>query len=230
MNSTHSNSSNEVASSFFQTIAESYNPAKLSRAIFEADSPEAFAAALPAQALYMTIQHVGVESAGDLIDLATAKQYRTLLDFELWENDSFAEIDFWRWLEAIDEMESLEPTEKFLKSLDYQLLAVLFARHLIHVVYDDGNNQPPGKHFYTPDKGFTWIHIKIQDPLRHRLFGKLLAIIYESKSELFYQLIGMPQTTSETALEEGAFEEKNLRLREFWHPFQTRSLGLSGST
>lgn len=218
MNSTHSNSSNEVASSFFQTIAESYNPAKLSRAIFEADSPEAFAAALPAQALYMTIQHVGIESAGDLISLATSKQYRTLLDFELWENDSFSEDNFWRWLEAIDEAESLEPTEKFLKSLDYQLLAVLFARHLIHVVYDDGNDQPPGKHFYTPDKGFTWIHIKIQDPLRHRLFGKLLAIIYESKSELFYQLIGMPQTTSETALEEGAFEDKNLRLREFGIP------------
>ena len=167
----------------------------LYKAIFEADAPEQLVRQLPTQTLFMIVKSVGLPSAAELISMASLEQCRLLSDFDLWNGDSLNEAALWEWLALTDEVESLELLQKLVKFVDLKLFAILFGKYIEVKIFDDPTEQPPGEGFHTPDRGATWIGIKTEDPDKHFLLARLLALIFESSAELFYRLRGFRSQT-----------------------------------
>ena len=194
----------------------------LAKAIFSAELPEQAIRELPAQSLYMALRHNGLQDSFDLIEIATLEQTRTLLDFDLWTRDRFNEENFWEWLGLADHAAALEGSDdaeeglrflqKLLKVIDLKLVALMLDRHVQIDVYQEPTEQPPGPGFYTPDKGFTWICIKIEDGTKHFYLARFLALIFETDAKLFYQIIAVPSVSTESMLEEESFQDRCKRL------------------
>ena len=209
----------------------------LAKAIFSADLPEQAIRELPAQSLYMAIRHNGLQDSFDLIDIASLEQTRTLLDFDLWTRDRFNEDNFWEWLSLADHAAVLEGNEdaeeglrflqKLLKVIDLKLVALILDRYVQIDVYQEPTEQPPGAGFYTPDKGFTWICIKIEDGTKHFYLARFLALIFETDAKLFYQIIAVPTVSTEAMLEEESYQDRSKRLNSEGVPDQESSTRLN---
>lgn len=184
----------------------------LYKSIFDAESPEQVVRQLPAQSLYMVVKSTGLQSSSDIILMASIEQCRLLADFDLWNGDSLNEEGLWEWLALTDETESLELLQKFVKIVDLKLLAILIEKYVEVRVFEEPTEQPPEKGFHTPDKGHTWIGIKSEDADKHFLLARLLALIFESSAELFYQLISIMTVATTSVLEEESFQERQKRL------------------
>ncbi|MCB9029562.1 MAG: hypothetical protein H6619_00790 [Deltaproteobacteria bacterium] len=199
------------------TLALKKTKSRSSRAlikdIFNSDNPEAFTQGLPAQSAYLLVRTLGAESAGDLISLLSREQYQLCLDFDLWHKDRINQAKFWEWLQSTDEENDLAPLRKFISSIDLKILAFFLGQHLETAIFDEPTEEPPAPQWYTPDKGYTWVGITLEDPDKHRLLGKLLAFIFEGNPELFYQLISIPNVSTPSELEEGAYQDKQKRLQ-----------------
>lgn len=167
---------------------------------------------LPAQSLFMIVKERGIESSVDLLLIASLEQCRALTDFDLWHNDSLNEENLWHWLALTDETDSLELLQKLVKFIDLKLIAILIARYVDARMFDEPTEQPPGPGFHTPDKGHTWIGITTENSDHHFLLARLLALIFESNAELFYQLLATPSVATLSMLEEESFSERMKRL------------------
>jgi hypothetical protein len=186
--------------------------ATLARMIFKAEVPEHVVRSLPAQSLYMVLKHNGLASSADLIEMATIEQCRLLLDFDLWRSNEFLEENIWDWLAMEDEEHEITPLQKFLKFVDLKIITLLLSRHVRVVVHDEPADIPPGPGFYTPDRGHTWLFIDQEDSTKHFRLGRLLALIYETNTELFYSLLAIPNVSTDSELEETSLQDRNKRL------------------
>jgi len=185
---------------------------ELYKAIFESDVPEQMVRQLPAQSLYMVVKEIGLATACDLLSLASLEQIRLLSDLDLWHGDVLDEERMWEWLSLADEGDSLEILQKVLKCIDLKLVSILISKYVEVQVFEESTDNPPSPGFYTPDKGFTWIGIKIENEDQHFLLARLLALIYETSTELFYQLLSVPSVATVSMLEEEGFTERTKRL------------------
>jgi hypothetical protein len=185
---------------------------ELYKAIFEAEAPEQVVRQLPTQSLFMVIKQRGLPSCADLVSMASLEQCRLLTDFDLWEGDKLNENALWEWLALTDEADSLEILQKILKFMDLKLLAILIGRYVEVKVFEEPTDQQPGPGFHTPDKGFTWIGIHTENADHHFLLARLLALIFESSTELFYQLMATPSVATLSMLEEESYSERVKRL------------------
>lgn len=184
----------------------------LYKEIFDSDAPEQVVRQLPAQSLYMVVKSTGLQSSSDIIMMASMEQCRLLTDFDLWAGDTLNEEALWEWLALTDETESLELLQKFIKIADLKLIAILIERYVEVKVFEEPTEQPPGAGFHTPDKGFTWIGITTEDATKHFLLARLLALIFESSAELFYQIISIMTVATTSMLEEESYQERQKRL------------------
>lgn len=201
----------------------------LARAIFAAESPEQVVASLPAESLYCIIRAQGVSSSVDLIELLSAEQLRACLDFDLWSRDRFDEQALFEWLELPDAAGEIEIVGRVLRSLDLRLLGILTARYLTVKIFDEPTEDPPAGGFATPDKGFTWIRVGANEelvesesphltPHNEFLLQRLLALIFETSTELFYQILAIPSVATPSQLEEEALQDKEKRIQSLGIP------------
>jgi hypothetical protein len=144
--------------------------------------------------------------------MASLEQCRLLTDLDLWHGDTLNEEALWEWLALADEADSLEVLQKLLKCVDLKLVAILIGKYVQVQVFEEPTDQPPGPGFHTPDKGSTWIGITIENPDHHFLLARLLALIFETNTELFYQLLQTPSVATLSMLEEESFSERTKRL------------------
>lgn len=184
----------------------------LIEAIFQADAPDQFIRTLPSQSLYLALQQTGLENSSELILLGAHEQVRTLLDFDLWHKDEFNEERLWNWLSLGDDEDGLRVLQKVLSCIDLKLIALLIATHVETVSPLEPTEAPPSPGYFTPDKGNTWLLIKLEDPDKHFYLGRLLAMIFETNAEMFYQLLASSGVATNSMLEEEAFQEKQKRL------------------
>lgn len=185
---------------------------ELYKAIFEAEAPEQMVRQLPVQSLFMVIKQMGLSSCCDLITMASLEQCRLLTDLDLWHGDTLNEDALWEWLALTDEADSLEVLQKVVKCLDLKLVAILIGKYVESQTFEEPTDQPPGPGFHTPDKGHTWIGITTENPDHHFLIARLLALIFETSAELFYQLLQTPGVATLSMLEEESFQERAKRL------------------
>jgi hypothetical protein len=184
----------------------------LARAVFRAEVPEVFVRRIPAQTLYMAIKQQGLESSAELLELATYEQLRLLMDFDLWRADRFSEESMWEWLQVTDATSDLALLQRILRSLDLKLVALLIERHVSCKIFEEATDLCPGPGYISPDKGSTWIKVNLEDPHSHFLLNRLLALIFETDAELFYQLVAIPDVATESMLEEEAYQDRVRRL------------------
>lgn len=184
----------------------------LAKTIFRADLPEQVIRTMPAQAVYLALKQNGVGSSADLVELATVEQLRAFLDFDLWERDTFKEEHLWEWLALSSDGEELQIVQKLLKAIDLKLVALMIARHVKHRILDEPTENPPAAGYFTPDKGYTWISIEVEDSNKHFLLGRFLAVLFETDANLFYKLLSIPQIHTAAGLEEESFQERSVRL------------------
>jgi hypothetical protein len=185
---------------------------ELYRAIFEAEAPEQMVRQLPVQSLFMVAKQMGLSSCSDLIMMASLEQCRLLTDFDLWHGDTLNEEALWEWLALTDETDSLEVLQKILKCIDLKLIGILIGKHVEVRIFEEPTDQSPGPGFHTPDKGSTWVGINVENPDHHFLLARLLALIFETNTELFYQLLQTPVVATQSMLEEESFQERTKRL------------------
>ncbi|MBX7136573.1 MAG: hypothetical protein K1X83_01220 [Oligoflexia bacterium] len=195
-----------------RTSVQGFSVQALSRALFKAELPEHEIRALPAQSLYLALKHNGISSSAPIVELASDQQCQLMLDMDLFSRDRFNEEQLWEWLALSSEEAELEVLQKLLRCFDYKLIAILIARHVEFSYFEEPTDQPPGPQHYTPDKGRTWLHIKITEAEKHFLLGRLLALIFETDSDLFYKLLSIAQADTLSSLEEGAFIDRTRRL------------------
>jgi hypothetical protein len=185
---------------------------ELYKAIFEADAPEQVVRQLPVQSLFMVVKQMGLSSCCDLLVMASLEQCRLLTDLDLWHGDTLHEAALWEWLALADEGDSLEILQKVLKCIDLKLVALLIGKYVEVQTFEEPTDQPPGPGFHTPDKGFTWIGITTENPDHHFLLARLMALIFETNTELFYQLLQTPAVATLSMLEEESYQERTKRL------------------
>ena len=185
---------------------------ELYKAIFDADNPEQFVRSLSPQSLYTLIRERGLGSCADLLEIVPIAAMRAFLDFDLWRKDTFEEDNIWEWLSLTDEEDPLKFTQKFLKSVDLKIVSMLILKYVQSITYENQNDSPPSDGWYTPDRGYTWICVTIEDSHKHFLFTRLLALIFETSAELFYQLLAIPSVATTSSLEEEGFLDKGKRL------------------
>ena len=194
------------------TAFRGYSCRDLHKAIFDSEAPEQVIRQLPAQALFMVVRHLGLSGAADIIALASIEQVRLLSDFDLWNRDTINEDHVWEWLALTDETESLDLLQKVVKCVDLKVLSVMLSRYTDVQIFSEPTDLPPGPGFHTPDKGFTWVGITVQDADQHFLLARLLALIFETSAELYYQLLSIPSVATVSMLEEESFVERSKRL------------------
>ena len=184
----------------------------LIKSIYESQYPERLVITIPAQTIVYALKQQGLLGSADLIEMASLDQVRVLIDLDCWNKDNFSEDVFWDWLSLTDANENLEILQKIVHSVDLKLVGLLISRHTDIVIFDEPSENPPGVNYYTPDNGSTWILIKLEDADKHFLLGRLLALIFETNIELFYQLIAIPNVSTDSILEEEAYQDRNRRL------------------
>lgn len=192
--------------------AKGFNSRNLIKAIFDDQNPELVVRTIPAQSLYVAIRSQGLESSAELLEIATLEQCRLLLDFDCWSRDSFREDHFWEWLAITDATDSLALLQKILKVCDLKLIALMIARYVEVISFEQPEDAPPGPNFYTPDRGRTWLSLKTEDQNEIFLMNRLLALLFESNSDLFYQILSIPGIATPSELEEESYQEKQKRL------------------
>lgn len=201
----------------------------LARSIFKADLPEQFVRGLPAQSLYCVLQHNGLESSADLVEVVTLDQCRVLIDFDIWNKDVVNEEQFWKWLALTDATDRLELLQKIVACLDLKLIALLISRYVDVQVFEDPSDIPPGPDYHTPDKGRTWITINNLESSKEFLLKRLMALLFESNPDLFYQLLAIPSVSTQAALEEEAYQDRQKRLQAEGIPDQELACATHGN-
>ncbi|MCB0310810.1 MAG: hypothetical protein KDD42_06230 [Bdellovibrionales bacterium] len=189
-----------------------FSTQSLARMIFRAELPEHYLRALPAQSLFLAIKHNGLESSVDTLESISDSQFRALLDFDLWGLDRFNEDNFWEWLAVTDARNDLVLLQKTLRTIDLKLVSMVLAKYVDVVTFEEPTDHPPEPKYYTPDRGYTWINIRLENEHRHFLLGRLLALIFETNPNLFYQVLAVKNLETNTVLEETSFQERNVRL------------------
>ena len=184
----------------------------LAKRIFNADLPEQFIRTIPAQSLYCVLKHNGLSSSSDLLEIATVQQCRLMMDFDLWTGDTFKEESFWEWLAITDATDGLELLQKLFKCFDLKLVSLLIARYVTSEIHEEPSAESPGDGFFSPDKGHTWIHVHTDSEDRNFLLNRLLALIFETDADLFYQLLSIPGVATPTQLEEESYQDRTKRL------------------
>lgn len=191
---------------------EKLRSSNLARTIFRADMPEAVLRELPAQTLFMAVKQSGVSSSVEMIEMATTDQIRLLLDFDCWTGDQFNEESLFEWLALTDATSELALLQKILKSCDLKIITLLISRHVEAKASEEATDMPPGEGFYTPDKGWTWIRVKTEDSEKHFLLMRLLALLFETNADLFYQILAIPNYNTESTVMEEAYQDRERRL------------------
>jgi hypothetical protein len=182
------------------------------RLVDKSDSPEHLVRSQPAQTLYMSLREEGLDGGISILELATQEQFKLILDFDLWSKDELCEEHLWQWLSVTDASGDLELLQKVLKTIDLKVISMLIGKYVHIITFDEATDAPPSPQYTTPDRGRTWLLIQTEDEQKYFLLGRLLALLFETSAELFYQLIGVSAQNSFAMLEEEAFMDRQRRM------------------
>lgn len=190
----------------------------LLRAIFDSENPEAVAASLPAQSLYLAVRHSGLSTAAELLEIVPHRTIKIMLDLDLWKKDRFDEESLLEWLAVTDATQDLELLRNILRCTDLKLISLIIGKYVTVHTNDEPTEMPPGAEYYTPDKGYTWLHVTAPSSESHFLITRLMALLFDENPDIFYQLLAVAQNATPSIIEEEAYQDRNRRLSEDGFP------------
>jgi hypothetical protein len=118
-------------------------------ALLDAPDPQALVRSLPAEDLYFTIKEVGLEDAGELVELASPQQFRAFADLDCWRRDGCVPRALLPWLRAA--LEGADFRRK-LAALDLEVVELLL-REVVDVWdrEEDPDREPQGTPWTSPE-------------------------------------------------------------------------------
>ncbi|MBL0276060.1 MAG: hypothetical protein IPQ24_08165 [Anaeromyxobacter sp.] len=99
--------------------------------IFDASDPGALIRALPPDELYFTIREIGLADAVELVQLASAEQFKVILDLDAWRQGRFEPRRALPWLRAarvgaLDDPKAASRLARKMRALDPEIALLLF--------------------------------------------------------------------------------------------------------
>lgn len=199
-------------------------PRRIINDLLEAADPRAATQALQPQVIYSIVAQMGFGGAIELLELTSKEQLAAIIDFHIWQRD---EIDLDKLVEVLsctDATNSLDLLGRVIRAIDLKIIALLISRYVSVVTLDDPSEVPIDEGFVTPDNGSTWLKVETLNPDLHFNLSRVLAYIYETNIQLFYQLISIPTVHTASMLEEEAYMEREKRLQALGFPDEQCSI------
>jgi hypothetical protein len=116
----------------------------------DSPDPRALVQSLPAEDLYFTVKELGLVDAYELVQLASATQFRTFVDLDCWRKDELETRGLLPWLAAAaDEEDGMRDK---IASLDVEVMELLFRDTTrIWLLEDDPDREPEGYGWRSPE-------------------------------------------------------------------------------
>ncbi|RME60200.1 MAG: hypothetical protein D6780_03780, partial [Candidatus Dadabacteria bacterium] len=204
-----------------------FKPSSIYHLIFNTKEPELAVRQFPSQLLYIAVKERGLVDSTELIEIMSDAQLKALLAMDLWEKERFNVSKIWQWLSLPEASGDLKILQKILRVLDLKIISLLIAKYTEVLYYDEPTDAPPAEGFITPDKGRTWIRVNTSSAENDFYLSRLLALLHETSSNVYYQLLMVPQVATFSMIEEEALKERNRVLSEIGFPDEELSKELN---
>lgn len=131
-----------------QKLAGLQGRAKI-EAILDVPEPGPLVRRLPAEDLYFTIKEVGLEDAGELVELCSPAQFRAFVDLDCWHREGVRARAVLPWLAAAGGGEGFKQK---IRGLDLELLELLLRETTeMWLLEDDPDREPTGVGWRSPE-------------------------------------------------------------------------------
>ncbi|HUL57955.1 MAG TPA: DUF6178 family protein [Anaeromyxobacteraceae bacterium] len=197
--------------------------------ILDARDPEALVRALPADELWFTIRDIGLADAADLVQLASADQFKVFLDLEAWSKEGFDSARALAWLRAARAGSDLEPRaaarwERKLSSIDAEVLYLTLRRSLrVHDLDENPDPEIASDRFMRSPEGKFLIEFLV-DGAEYVAVRGLLDDLYAEDPFRAARLLSSTRWESPSELEESALRWRTGRLADLGFPSTEEAL------
>jgi hypothetical protein len=191
--------------------------------IIDARDPQALVRALPADELYFTIRDVGLGDAAEIVQLASAEQFKTFLDLDAWSREGFDPRKALRRLRAARAGAQLEPKaaarwERKLAALDREVLYLILRTTLrMHDLEQDPDPELTSDRFMrTPEE--KYIIEFLADGAEYMAVRGVLDDLYAEDPFAATRLLSSIRWDMPSELEETALRWRTGRLADLGYP------------
>ncbi len=197
--------------------------------ILDQDDPGALVRALPADELYFTIRDIGLGDAVELVQLASAEQFRTFLDLACWVRDHVDPRRALPWLRAarsgsMDSPRAAARWKAKLDKLDVELLHLVLREAVrVHDLEQDPDPDLVSDRFMrTPEHKF--ILEFLADGAEYMAVRGLVDDLYAENPFMATRLLSSVRWELTSELEETALRWRTGRLADLGYPSREEAL------
>lgn len=191
--------------------------------VLGAKDPQAIVRALPADELYFTIREIGLGDALELVQLASAEQFKVFLDLEAWSRGAFQPSQALTWLRAARAGAHLDPDasarwERKLAALDPEVLYLLLRRSIVvHDLEQDPDPEIASDRFMRSPEGRFVVEFTA-DGTDYLAVKGVLDDLYAEDPFRTARLLESIRWEAPTELEETALRWRTGRLADLGYP------------
>jgi len=197
--------------------------------ILDQPDPGAVVRALPADDLFLTIREIGLGDAVELVELASAGQFRTFLDLACWRGDRAAPRSALPWLRAAraESMDSPRAERRWkakVAGLDVELVYLLLRETLrVHDLEEDPDPDLTSDRFLrTPENRFVIEFLA--DGAEYMAVRGLVDDLYAEDPFKASRLLSSIRWELPSELEETALRWRTARLADLGYPTREEAL------
>jgi hypothetical protein len=197
--------------------------------ILDQPDPGAVVRALPADDLFLTIREIGLGDAVELVELASAGQFRTFLDLACWRGDRAAPRSALPWLRAAraGSMDSPRAERRWkakVAGLDVELVYLLLRETLrVHDLEEDPDPDFTSDRFLrTPENRFVIEFLA--DGAEYMAVRGLVDDLYAEDPFKASRLLSSIRWELPSELEETALRWRTARLADLGYPTREEAL------
>lgn len=192
--------------------------------ILDARNPQSLVRALPADELYLTIRDIGLADAAELVQLASAEQFKVFLDLDAWRGGEFHPSRAYAWLRAarrgsLDDPRAAARWARKLSTLDREVL-FLTLRSALRVHELEENEPDPeiesDRFMRTPENKF--IVEFLVDGAEYMSVKGILDDLYAENPFMATRLLSAMRSELDSELTETAFRWRTARLADLGFP------------
>ena len=191
--------------------------------LLDARDPGALVRALPADELYFTVREIGLGDAAQLVQLASAEQFKVILDLDAWRQGHFEPRRALPWLRAaragaLSDPRSAARWERKRRALDPEVLYLLLRDVL--VIHDLERDEDPAlttdRFFRTPEGKYV-VEFEVEGAEYSAVRG-LLDDLYAEDPFAAARLLASLLWELPSELEETALRWRTGRLADLGYP------------
>jgi hypothetical protein len=191
--------------------------------ILDARNPQALIRALPPDELYFTIRDIGLADAVELVQLASASQFKTFLDLDAWRGYHFDPSRAMPWIRAARSGAAMEPRDAArwaakLGALDPELLLLLLRTSLrVHDLEQDEDPEFETDRIMRMPEGKYIVEFLVEGTEYLAIRGILDDLVAQN-AFLATRLLSAMRSEFESELEETALRWRTARLADLGYP------------